>query len=484
MMSRPVRITTEAVETNIRLARELENKRRNLDLFAKENNNLISAAKAQTKIELQRSLAQQQNNKTELIFDENLRRNDYQRKFRELTISQNQALATELDKDTADDERRRREIQKICEEAPELKELEAMLKLAYSNKERAAQLDERILLANREQERIQAIEDQMEEDRLNAIKAESLKEQKKKLIFDDQRVVLQKQISEKRAQLAEARQLIEKEKEMVNEVVSRINAEDEANAKARRDKQLATAQMVRNFEEQRKRELEAARAAAKAEEDRIMSYNKAVEARTEGVAAKKMAKRDEEDRLLRQIVEETERKHKAQEEFIELRDMLWEEELEEKRAEEARDRAEKQRVMREQMMDANGRMVAAKKEQRRLDMEGEMRLVALMREKFLEDEARDRALEVAQRNSRFQYQSQISMQKEERKNMYEREREQESAQRDEMARREQYRLQVIQEARKRLLEEHASKLAGYIPMKAYSNKEEYEAVLKAGSNKY
>ena len=182
MMSRPVRITTEAVETNIRLARELENKRRNLDLFAKENNNLISAAKAQTKIELQRSLAQQQNNKMELIFDENLRRNDYQRKFRELTISQNQALATELDKDTADDERRRREIQKICEEAPELKELEAMLKLAYLNKERAAQLDERILLANREQERIQAIEDQMEEDRLNAIKAESLKEQKKKLM--------------------------------------------------------------------------------------------------------------------------------------------------------------------------------------------------------------------------------------------------------------------------------------------------------------
>ena len=104
----------------------------------------------------------------------------------------------------------------------------------------------------------------------------------------------------------------------------------------------ATARMVRDFEEQRKWEVAAARAAAKAEEDKILSYNKAVEARNEGVAAIKQAKRDEEDRILKKIVEEAARKKAEEDEFNMLRDMLWEEELEAKRAGEQKARADKQ----------------------------------------------------------------------------------------------------------------------------------------------
>ena len=88
---------------------------------------------------------------------------------------------------------------------------------------------------------------------------------------------------------------------MVNDIVGKINAEDEANYRMRKEKQAATARMVKTFEEQRQRELEAARQAAKAEEERIREYNRAMDARSEGVAAKKQAKKDEEDRILKQI---------------------------------------------------------------------------------------------------------------------------------------------------------------------------------------
>ena len=480
---RPVRISAESVEKNIRAQRELEAQRHNLAVFGKENANLISAAKAQSKIELQRRLTQQQVCRTEQHFEENLKKQQYENKFRELTISQNQALATEIDKDTASEERKRREIQQICEESPELRELERVLKIAYLNKDRAAQLEEKILMANREQERIQAIEDQMEYERVRAIRSESDKDRTKKAMYDDQRAVLQRQIDEKKQQLAEARRQIEEEKNMVNNIVDRINSEDEANYRLRREKQAATAQMVKSFEEQRQRELEEARRAARAEEEKIREYNRAMEMRNEGVAAKKQAKKDEEDRILRQIVEETERKRKEQEEFNELRDMLWEEELEAKRAEDAHYRQQKQTQMRQEMMDANASMMVTKEEMRRREAENEARLVAIMKAKFAEDEARERAEEEERRRHKQQHMGAIAHQRDERRNMYEREREAEAAQREENARREEYRKQVIQEARRRLLEEHASRLSGYVPSKAFDNRDELEHFQRA-ANEY
>lgn len=478
--TKPVRISAESVERNIKMQRDLEVQRHNLEVFGKENANLVSAAKAQAKIEMQRRLTQQTLCRNEQQFEENLRRQQYEQKYKDLTISQNQALATEIDKDTADTERKKREIQKICEEAPELRDLEAMLRIAYLNKERDAQLEERILLATKEQERIQAIEDQMEYERIRAIRSESDKEKLKQIMYDDQRAVLQKQIKEKEDLREEARRQMEEEREMVNEVVNKLLMEDEAEYKARKEKQVATEKMMREYAEQRRRELDAARAAEKAEEERILSYNKAVEARSEGVAAKKQAKREEEDRILKQIVEESERKRREQEEFNELRDMLWEEELEAKRAADARERQEKQTRMRLEMMDANARMMQTKEEIRKREAENEARMVEMMRQKFAEDEARERAAEEQRRKSKMHHMAQIAVQSNERKEMYERERMEEARQREQDAAREAYRQQVIREARKRLLEEHASRLAGYMPRKAFLDNDEFEQFQNAG----
>lgn len=476
---RPTRVTAESVERNIRAQRDLEAQRHDLAVCGKENANLISAAKAQSKIEMQRRLTQQTICKKEKEFEENLQRSQLEREFKQLTVHQNQALAAELDKDTADEERRQREIQKICEEAPELRELEQMLRIAYLNKERDAQLEERVLMATKEQERIQAMEDQMEFERMQAIRNEADRDKIKQMKYDDQRAVLQRQISEKQAARAMARKQIEEEKQMVDEVVNKLMAEDEADYRSRKEKQAATAAMIREYEEQRRREVAEARAAAKAEEDRIMAYNRAMDARNEGVAAKKQAKREEEDRILKQIVEETERKRKEEEEFNELRDLLWEEELEAKRAADVRHRQEYQERMRRDMMDANEKMMLAKDQIRRQEAEKEAQLVAMMRKKFAEDEARERAEEAFRRQNKMHHMEEIARQRDNRKAMYEQERQQEAAEREQNAEREEYRKRIIQEARKRLLEQHAANLAGYLPSKAFNNKEEYESFQRA-----
>lgn len=73
----------------------------------------------------------------------------------------------------------------------------------------------------------------------------------------------------------------------------------------------------------------------------------------------------------------------------------------------------------------------------------------------------------------MQHMTHIERQNEERKYLYEREREDEARITAEALEREQYRLRVIQEARKRLLQEHVSRLKGYLPNKVFDSREEY-----------
>lgn len=480
-MSRITRITNQAVEKNVQFQRALEVQRRELADFANENNKLLSAASAQMKIDIRRRQAQQQACRSEQQYDDTIREQTYHQNMKEKTVKLNQDLASELDRETAEQERKRREIQRICDESPELRELEKALKIAYLNKERSAQFEEKLLLASREQERIQAIEEQMEYDRLNAIRAENSKQGKKDAMYEDQRKVLQQQIREKQAELAEARRQTEIDRKTVDDIVRRIRDEDEADMRRRKESQAATARAVREYEEQRIREVAIAKANAKAEEDKIMAYNKSVEARSEGVAAKKQAKKDEEDRILAKIVEETERKRREEEEFSNLRDMLWEEELEAARAKDSQARRDKQAQMKREMMAVNESMLKIKGEIKIKDAENEARMLEIMRKKFADDEAKERREEENRLAAKKHHINLIEKQKTQRQAMYDAERSQELAQFQEAERREEYRKKVIQEARKRLLQEHAARLQGFMPGKLFQNSEELQFI-KASSS--
>ena len=54
-----------------------------------------------------------------------------------------EALARQLANQKIVDERRRREIEKLCADSDELKELQAKIKAAYLNKERSQQMTEK-----------------------------------------------------------------------------------------------------------------------------------------------------------------------------------------------------------------------------------------------------------------------------------------------------------------------------------------------------
>ena len=210
-----------------------------------------------------------------------------------------------------------------------------------------------------------------------------------------------------------------------------------------------------------------------ADEEEILAYNRAMEARSHGLAAKKQAKKEEDDRIFKKIVEETEAKRREEEEFNALRDLLWEEELEAKRAADAAGRREHQQIMKRDMMVANESMLKAKEGMKIREAEQEARIVELMRAKFARDEAIEREEEAARQRSKAKHLSLIEKQRLDKQILSRQEAEKEGIAERERIEREEFTKRVVAEARKRLLQEHAAKLGSYMPGSAFANKEEY-----------
>ena len=105
-------------------------------------------------------------------------------------------MAEELHRQKNEQDKRTRELQRICETSEELKELERRIKIAYINKERAAQHQEALLLRKLENDREQAIEEKMEIDRQEDIRRQVERENERRQSLIAQKKVLQRQMLE------------------------------------------------------------------------------------------------------------------------------------------------------------------------------------------------------------------------------------------------------------------------------------------------
>lgn len=178
-------------------------------------------------------------------------------------------------------------------------------------------------------------------------------------------------------------------------------------------------------------------------------------------------------------MEETKNQNESKEEFSLLRDMLWEEELEAKRIADDKERVRKREEDKRKMMEENQIQLANKKKMIEAMEAEEERLVQIMLAKFSKDEEAEKAKQARRLDMKNQYIQNIKGQKEERFKLYQIEKDKELAERDYAGEMEEYRLRVVAEARKRLLQQHAAKLKGFLPKGAITNEEEAEIVRKA-----
>jgi hypothetical protein len=403
----------------------------------------------------------------------------YKARDDERIVGQNRNLAAELERRRVERERKEREIQRICEESEELRELERRLKVAYMNKERAAQHEEKVVLTRMEREQQQAIEDAMETDRQMMVAAEVEKDRARRMVTLEQKSVLQVQIREREQLLEQAKLEAVRDKSMVDEIVSKIEAED-ARDLAKKERQKAeTKAIIRAYAVQREQELrDKQRSEAEAEAE-IKRHMDAMANREAGMAQAKADKEAGQAAAFAAIAEEAERVRLEDEELQRLRDMLYEEEMEAARRREDKAKAKAKADSKAEMSLANQQMLAAKAQNRELEAAEEARLVSLMMEKFAKDEADERAGAQRRADNREVYKQQIKEQKQLRHTLYEAEK---AAELEGVAygkEEEEYRSAVVAEARRRLLEEHAKRLHGFLPKGALQSQEEYGIVNRA-----
>ncbi|KAL3787823.1 hypothetical protein ACHAW5_003575 [Stephanodiscus triporus] len=378
-------------------------------------------------------------------------------------------IVVEIHRQRTEQEKNEREMQRICDTSEELKELEHKLKIAYVNKERAAQHQEALLIRKLENDREQAIEEKMDYDRQLDIQRQEERENHHRKNLIAQKEVLQKQMLEKEAQKEKLKEEASRDNKMIDDIIAKINKDDELERELRMKKMEETRALVARFQSERMLQKEAIEKEHQQQEAEILAYNKMMEQRHLKEEAERKRLESERTRQWKKVVETTQNQNKLKDEYETLRNMLWEEELRAKQKKEEEDAIERQMRQREEMMRENNAQISAKKEMLEKMEREERELVERMLQKFARDEEDERRQEENRRLFKQRYMAEASQQRLERGAILQQEKERDAKEMDAQKKREEQRQRIIEEAKRLLLQKHATQLEGFLPNFQHTN---------------
>merc|ERR1719473_1441148 len=288
----------------------------------------------------------------------------------------------------------------------------------------------------------------------------------------------QAQIAHKEALREEARNEYLKEKGQVEHLVRRIQEEDEMEMAARRQKQNETrAVLAQWMTEQEARRQEMIRE-EKAETDRIEAYAQHKRDQEEALAAEKERQELEKKRVLMKMIGDQEAKNKEAAELEKLRNDLYQEELEAEHRRREDLQMRKRLEDRKEMMNAYAYQMNVKKEKEELEKQEEAAFRDQLMTKFLNDERLEK-LNSEKRRIRIQnHKREVERLLQERRKMYEAERNQELEE-HRQAKVEEERQLVIEQERQRLLAVHAQPLKDFLPKGTMERDSDLDIVMTA-----
>lgn len=376
---------------------------------------------------------------------------------------QNEALAHALETTKKTQEQQEREVQRICEASEELRELEVFLKTAYMNKERATQQLERETLAALDRQREAAIEQQMEYDRQRSLVEMQNQELRKRVEAEQGKHVLQTQMLQRQELRREAQMEADLERMKIEKLMHQVEAEDAAELARREKCRQQTREMIEQTHRERQLMKQQQVESARREDEAIADYQRRVEAREAGIKAASEVKKAQEDAMFRAVEAEIQAKMREDEEIERLRDELWEEELlQKKRAQEEEKIAAKLQA-KEDMMRSNEMQMLLKQELLARQRADEETFNEMLKERFRSEERREMELAAFRRKQREQFVDEIARHRALKQEMVYAELQRERRERERQEQDENYRRQVVEAAKQRLLREHAEVLQAYLP---------------------
>ncbi len=440
------------------------------------------AAKGEQRVESRRLQNSSLRIASEIVLESSMKDDLREKELKSLALQQDEALARVLEAKQTEEEQRRREIQRICEEDESLRSLQLKLKAAYMNKERTAQIKEKEAIGIIEKEKTRRFDEMDEYYRRMALAEEN--EKKIRLMKENlaTRSVLTNQILEKERMIEEeAHAQWLKDKDEIDQIVKKIHMEDQQESDAKKKKQHDTKLYIEQYQKERNAFLARKKFEQDSMDRQIAKYAKEKEDREAGVVAKKAADLAFQEGLYNKLKDAAERKMREENEMLEFREILQTEENEERLRKDAESRRLKQEKSIKEMMDANEMQKRLKEEISKKAAADEEVLVAKMRAKFEADEAKERLQKQMRDQAKVNYKMGVEAQRKQLREMYEAEVKAESAARELEAEKSTFRERVVEEARRRLLEEHAALLKDHLPKGVIKSEEDLKYL---GSNTF
>ena len=260
---------------------------------------------------------------------------------------QDERLAAELARRKTQAVREQKNVQRICEQSEELRELEEKLKAAYMNKERESQIKESASLIAKQAEAEAIMAKDMEADRQRGLQAEAYRDYLRVQDGKSMRKALDAQMEEKEAMKAEAYQAFLKEKDMVDKVVDAILAEDMAEKVARHKKESEIKGYIESFIREQEEYKQKRRLENEAENAEIRAYAEQVMAREQSLRLAREKDQNAKDAILERMTATMAKQQKEKDEMEALRNELVIQETEERilqKEKEKMERAVQQRM--------------------------------------------------------------------------------------------------------------------------------------------
>ena len=368
-----------------------------------------------------------------------------------------------------------REIAQICENDPTLRVLKSKIQAAYMNKEREEQAKLRQLQEQRIKEEDVKFFREAAENREGLLKQEEAKAAQRTALRMQQRDEIQAQLR-RNANEERLRKIQEFQAEKIhaNQIIMKIQKEVEEEDRAAREKMEEINRMM--VEGLRLRAAEKARRKREeAEHDRrIAAHKERVAHRNDKRIALKKAQAEAKERIRLEIESEALKVQQNEEQMQKALDTLRKEDRERREEQKERDKLLKKHADKMTMMEANERQKEEKRRRKEQAKADEAAIVAKMREKFQKDDqiAMDkiRKHKILEHN----YKKDIHHQMKTRATFFAAAKAADAEQQRQIQIEKQFREQVVEEARKAILREHAAKLKDYLPKGVFAKESDLE----------
>ncbi|XP_067104860.1 meiosis-specific nuclear structural protein 1 [Osmerus mordax] len=444
------------------LRRQEDQREQQTKLITKERQ-IQANLMTEDRLEKKRYLRKVQDELHETQIEDALLKAEEDRIYKQKQLEQEERLAQELSRINHEKCRDEKMRQYIKENSVELRELEVKLKSAYLNRERAAQIAEKEAMRyeTMRQEADTAHKMKSEHERASVEQDKQDQQRYNELVRYQQE--LEQQLEEKERQRQQSYQEFLKEKLMVDEIVRKIYEEDRMEMQLRLEKMTATQRYIEEFKKQQAEWKRMEREKMEAENRRIMEFasyqQRKEENRMANVQEREMAKQH----LHQMLTEKIERERLQREEMERVREELCMEEQAEAARQKEIEEMEKRIRQRLEIQQTCQQQMAFKELRRQAEKEEEEAFRQMMMAKFAEDDRIEQMNAQKRRMKQLEHKRAVEKLMEDRRKQYLADKEREAEERAIDQQREDFRRQIIEEERQKLLKLHATKLLGYLP---------------------